>query len=247
MQNAANRNQKKPSRIELSAKVGAEVAGGGVALAVFPLSLISHGLGHLGTGAVWLSRQLIALTGGGEAYINGRETVNEKFLHSLILLGFWNSAKQWALAVELSDWGRGFNPLVWAVAGLTFSLFTQVVQSRFLRADNPTAKKKEADKLAQFDRMADDAMEGKINIAKRAGKAYNNAGIKTARLLGAVVIATWTFEVHVMGVGAQWPNPALSLAGLALLCFNIIQAFLVEGLIKLEEEQGFKNIGFNRA
>jgi hypothetical protein len=194
---------------------------------------------HFGSAIVWVSRQLIALTGGGHAHLTGAETIQEKFFHGLILLSFGNSARQWIAALSLMAWAIAlpYAPISIAVLGFTASLFTQIVQSRLLRRDTPEIRAAQAETLAQYDQMSAAIFEEKIEIAKNAADKYNKAGVLSAQMIGAVVCSTWIIETTIMGTGAVWPNPAISFGGLAVLASNILQAFSTEMLIKLEEDK----------
>jgi hypothetical protein len=229
----------RPNMLQITLMVGTRIVGVLVAIAALPLSVVVELCSYFGSAIVWVSRQLIALTGGGRAYLTGGETIQEKFFHGLILLSFGNSARQWIAALSLMPWAIALPYASFSIAilGFTASLFTQVIQSRLLRRDTPEVRYAQAENLAQYDHMNPAAFEEKIDIAKNAADKYNKAGVLSSQMIGAVVCSTWIIETMVMGTGAVWPNPAISFAGLAVLAANILQAFSTEMLIKLEEDK----------
>jgi hypothetical protein len=187
---------------------------------------------------IYLSRTLISMTGGGAPYLSGDEGPQHTFLHFLILLSFGNSARQWGIALTtvlgISVGGTGYLPAF--ALGALVSCFTQIVQARAIRGDEPVSRRAAANDAMRHKEIDESAYANAIEIGKIKAREYNNAGMLTHRILGAVGLATWGVELWAMGVTTAWPTAWFSLAMLAGIGSCVLQAFSTELLIKLETQ-----------
>jgi hypothetical protein len=226
----------RPSAMQISLGAAGKIVEGLAAIAAFGLSIAAGLASKIFDLISWVSNGIVELTGGEgkpQGHRSAKQTLQDKFLDALILASVSWSANQWALTLAGFGWFSASPSWVLLTAGLTTTLFTQCIQSRFLRNDNPEARKKEADEYSKYQRI--DVLDDLIAVAQQKAKEYNNAGVKSGYVLGAIVIATWIIEINAMGAGVAWPAIRLSLATFITLCWLAVQAFSTEALIKLKE------------
>jgi hypothetical protein len=226
----------RPGAMQISLGAAGRIVEGLASIAAFGLSIAAGLASKIFDLISWVSNGIVELTGGEgkpQGHRSAKQTLQDKFLDALILASVGWTANQWALKLASFGWFSMSPVWVLLTAGLTTTLFTQCIQSRFLRNDNPETQKEIADKYSKYQRL--DVSEDLITVAQQKTREYNNSGVKSGYIIGAIVVATWAIEIDAMGTGVAWPAIRFSLATFATLCWLAVQAFSTEALIKLKE------------
>lgn len=226
----------RPNPMHVAVKCAGKIVEILAALAAFPLTITAGLASKLFDLISWISNLIVSVTGGDSEFSQSRssmQTIQDKFLDALIVVSVGWSAKQWALNYAGFSWLADAPDWSLLAFGLTTTIFTQCIQSRFLRKDNPDERGREAKAYAGYKAM--DVSPDLIDVAKQKVREYNNSGIKSAYFLGAIVVATWVIETGAMSVGAEWPAARFSLGTIAVIASCLFQAFMTEALIKLKE------------
>lgn len=236
MQTRRVRMADKPSPLQMAVAVAGRLVEVMAAVFAFPLTIAAGLASKIFDLISWLSNLLVSVT-GGDTESSGQRTseqsIQDKFLDALIVASVGWSANQWGLTLGGLGWLAGVPGWGLFACGLTTTIFTQCIQSRFLRRDTPSTRKREAQEYSQYKSMA--VSPELIDVAQQKVREYNNAGVKSAYFLGSIVAVTWVTETWAMSVNATWPAARFSLATIAVLASCLFQALQTEALLKLKE------------